>query len=282
MTDRPVIGKKFIDIPKLINDKNPKLYKRIPKFLIRLVERIVHVDGFNHYIYEWRDEFGVAWPTRAIKDFEVDVRVTGLENIPESGNQMVVANHPLGGFDGIAMMKVIGAKRPDLKSPVNDILLYLPGLKPILIPINKHGSNTENLRILEKAFASDDILLFFPAGLVSRKQKEGIRDLEWKHTFIGKAVAHKRDVIPAFIYAYNSSFFYNFAKWRKKLGIKANLEMLFLPGEVFKQRKSRIDIHFGEAISYTKFDNSKSRKQWAAWMRDHVYKLADIKGFKLK
>ena len=92
MSERPVIGKKFIDIPKLMKDKNPKLYKRIPKFLIRLVERIVHVDGFNHYIYEWRDEFGVAWPTRAIKDFKVDVRVTGLENIPETGNQMVVSN----------------------------------------------------------------------------------------------------------------------------------------------------------------------------------------------
>ena len=282
MEKKVVIGKKFINIPQIIKDKNPKLYKRMPKFIIRLIELIAHVDGFNHYIYEWRDEFGINWPTRAIKDFEVDVHVTGLENIPETGNQMVVANHPLGGFDGIAMMKVIGAKRPDLKSPVNDILLYLPGLKPILIPINKHGKASDNVKILDNAFASDDILLFFPAGLVSRKQKEGIRDLEWKHTFISKAIAYERDIIPAFIYAYNSNLFYNIAKWRKQLGIKANIEMIFLPGEVFKQRKSRIDIHFGKAISHTKFDKSKSRKQWAAWMRDKVYKMGIGQGFKLK
>ena len=282
MEERPIIGKKFIDIPKIIKNKNPKLYRRLPKFLIRIVELATHVDGFNHYIYEWRDEYGFNWPKRAIKDFEVDVRVTGLENIPESGNQMIVANHPLGGFDGIAMLKVIGAKRPDLKSPVNDIILSIPGLRPILIPINKHGSAVDNAKILDKAFASEDILLFFPAGLVSRKQKEGIRDLEWKHTFISKAITYERDIIPAFVYAYNSNFFYNFAKWRKKIGIKANIEMIFLPGEVFKQKKSRIDIHFGEPISHKKFDKSKSKRQWAAWMRQYVYDLGIAQGFKLK
>ena len=135
--------------------------------------------------------------------------VTGIENLPASGNQMVVANHPLGGFDGIAMLHVLGKTRPDVKAPVNDILLNLPGLAPILVPIDKHGRNVENIEILNNAFSSDDLLLFFPAGLVSRKQKGGIKDLEWKHTFIKKALMYKRDVIPVYIKASNTKAFYN-------------------------------------------------------------------------
>jgi len=282
MTDKPIIGKKFIDIPKLIREKSPKLYKRLPNFLVRWLERIVHVDGFNHYIYEWRDEFGVDWAKRAIKDFHVDITVTGLENVPKTGNQMLVANHPLGGFDGIAMVATIGPFRPDIKAPVNDILLKLPGMKHMLVPINKHAKDVESLKLLTTAFASDDMLLFFPAGLVSRKQKEGIRDLEWKHAFIAKAIEHKRDIVPAFIDAYNSKFFYNFAYWRKKLGIKANIEMIFLPGEVFKQQNSKIAIHFGKPIPYTTFDNTKSRREWAAWVRQHIYDMGVEQGFKLR
>ncbi len=282
MAEHVEIGKRFVDIPKIIKDKNPKLAKRIPRFVVRLIEKIVHIDEVNYYIYKWRDLFGLDWADQSIIDFEIDLSVSGIENIPESGNQMIVSNHPLGGFDGVALMSVVGKVRPDIKFPVNDILMKVPGLKPLLIPINKHGRNTKNIEILEKSFASDELLLFFPAGLVSRIQKDGIRDLEWKHTFITKSLQYKRDIIPVFIYAYNSNFFYQLAKWRKKLGIKANIEMLFLPAEVFKQHKAKIHIHFGNIIPYSTFDKSKSKKEWAAWMRNHIYKMAIDKGFKLK
>jgi len=267
------IGKKFIDFDKIIKDKNPKLYRRLPRFVIRLMERIVYLDEWNKYIYEWRDKFGVDWARTAIEVFEINVVVTGIENLPKSGNQMVVANHPLGGFDGIAMMHILGKERPDVKAPVNDILMNLPGLAPILVPIDKHGRNVENIGILNQAFESDDLLLFFPAGLVSRKQKEGIKDLEWKHTFIKRAQKYQRDVLPVYIKALNTKFFYNFAWLRKKLGIKANLEMILLPSEVHKQHGKTIEIHFGEIIPYQTFDKSKSAKKWAAWVKDIVYDI---------
>ncbi len=282
MAEKVAIGKRFVDIPKIIEDKNPKLAKRLPKFVLRLLERIIHVDEVNYYIYKWRNLFGLSWADQSIIDFEIDLTTSGMENIPKQGNQIMVSNHPLGGFDGVTLMSVVGKVRPDIKFPVNDILMRVPGLKPLLVPINKHGRNTENVEILEKAFSSDDMLLFFPAGLVSRIQKEGIRDLEWKPTFISRAVKYHRDVIPVFIYAYNSMFFYRLAYWRKKLGIKANIEMLFLPAEVFKQHNAKIHIHFGKAIPYTYFDKSKTNKQWAAWVRDYVYKMAIEQGFKLK
>lgn len=269
------IGKKFIDLHKIIKNKNPKLYRRLPNFVIRIMERIVYLNEWNKYIYEWRDEFGFDWTHKAIDVFDINVIVTGLENIPKTGNQMVVANHPLGGFDGIALMHVLGDIRPDMRAPVNDILMSLPGLAPILVPIDKHGRNVENLDLLNDAFSSDRMLLFFPAGLVSRKQKGGIKDLEWKHTFIKRAQKYKRDVIPTYVKASNTKFFYNFGWLRKKLGIKMNLEMVLLPGEVHKQRGKTIEIHFGEPISYQTFDKSKSPKKWAEWVKDIVYKKAE-------
>lgn len=269
------IGKKFIDIHKIIKAKNPKLYKRLPNFVIRIMERIVYLDGWNKYIYEWRDDFGFAWPSKAIEVFEINLVITGLENIPKSGNQMVVANHPLGGFDGIALMHVLGQVRPDMRAPVNDILMNLPGLAPILVPIDKHGRNAENIKLLNDAFESDRMLLFFPAGLVSRKQKGGIKDLEWKHTFIKRSEKFHRDVIPTYVKASNTKFFYNIAWLRKKLGIKVNLEMILLPGEVHKQRGKTIEIHFGMPIPYQTFDKSKSPKKWAQWVKDIVYKKGE-------
>ncbi len=282
MSEEVKIGKKFINIGKILKEKNPSLYKKLPKFIIRLIEIITRVDGFNHYIYEWRECFGEAWVDIAIKGFNIELTTSGLENIPKEGNPMIVSNHPLGGFDGVALMSVVTKIRPDLKFPVNDILLKLPGIVPLIIPINKHGRNTENIQTLDTVFASDIALLFFPAGLVSRLQKEGIRDLEWKHTFITKSVNYQRDLIPTFIYAYNSPIFYKIAKWRKMLGIKANLEMLLLSREVFKQRNGKIHIHFGKPIPYTTFDKSKSKKEWAAWTREQVYTMAIEEGFKLK
>ena len=267
------ISKKFIDLHKIIKGKNPKLYKRLPNFVIRIMERITHLDEWNKYIYEWRDDFGLDWANKAIAVFKINVVVTGFENLPESGNQMVVANHPLGGFDGIAMMHVLGRKRPDVKAPVNDILLNLPGLEPVLVPIDKHGRNVENIEKLNNAFSSDDLLLFFPAGMVSRKQKGGIKDLEWKHTFIKRALKYKRDVIPVYIKASNTKTFYNVGWLRKKLGIKMNLEMVMLPGEVPKQYGKTIEIHFGKLIPYQTFDKSKGTKTWASWVKDVVYKI---------
>jgi putative hemolysin len=179
-------------------------------------------------------------------------------------------------MDGMALIQVVGRVRKDIVFPVNDILTYIPGLQPLFIPINKHGKNTENLEIIENTFASGKVILYFPAGLVSRKHKGGIiKDLEWKKTFITKARKYKRDVIPVYISGRNSNFFYNLASWRGKLGIKANIEMLYLVDEMARQKGKTIKMVFGHPIPYTTFDRSKSDVQWAAFVKNIVYDLGE-------
>jgi putative hemolysin len=198
--------------------------------------------------------------------------------IPAAGRYIVASNHPLGGLDGMALMQELGKFRRDIVFPVNDLLMNVPGLRPLFIPINKHGRNTENARLIDETFASGKMILYFPAGLVSRKQRihgaTVIRDLEWKNTFIKKAKKYQRDILPVYIEGRNSEWFYNLSFWRKRLGIKANIEMLYLVDEMVKQFNKTITLNVGDVIPCSSFDKSRTDQQWAAWVQEQVYSIA--------
>ena len=269
------ITKRTLNVEKQFKEKSPKLGKFIPGFLFSYLRKIVHEKELNKLLYDNRDNLGLDFIDAALKDAGTILKINGLENISENGRFIVAANHPLGGLDGIALMKAVGKKRKDIIFPVNDLLMAVPNFGDLFIPLNKHGSNAENLKIINDTFDSEKILLYFPAGLVSRKHDNGeIKDLEWKTTFISRAVKHKRDVIPTFIEGHNSKFFYNLAYWRKKLGVKANLEMLFLSNEMYKQVGKPITITFGKPISYQTFDKRFNRKKWANILKEYVYEIA--------
>lgn len=264
----------FIDLDKVIAAKSPSLQKKMPRFLMRWLNKLLHVDEINYYLYTYRDKFGPDFTEAILTEaLSVKIEVVNPQNIPQGVNPLLVGNHPLGGVDGMALINEIGKVRRDILFPVNDFLLYLPGLRSNFIPINIVGRNSSNLNALEEAFADNNALLYFPAGLCSRKQKGEIKDLEWKKTFIKKAVQYHRDITPVYVDAKNTNRFYRIANWRKKLGIKFNIEMALLPDEMFRQRGKTIRLVFGKPISYTMFDSRYTDKQWAAMVREHVYRL---------
>lgn len=265
----------LINVEKVLRAKAGRGYKFIPRPLIRYVERIVHQEEINEALIKMKGIKGFEFIEAALIDrFGLDIEVVNPENIPVTGRHIVASNHPLGGLDGMALMHVIGKKRQDLKFVSNDILMELHSLKELFIGVNKHGrTNMEMVRALEACFASDTLVLIFPAGLVSRRRKGVVRDLEWKKTFITKAIQHKRDVVPVHIEGRNSNFFYNLANWRKRLGIKVNLEMIYLPDEMFRQQNKKLRITFGKAVPYTTFTKDLSHQEWAEKMKEHVYSL---------
>ncbi len=269
------ITSKHIDIEKVMSNKGVKL----PKFAIRLLERILHLDEINRTIYMDREWFGLDFVEHFLEGSEpynlnVKVKTVGLENLPREGYPMVAGNHPLGGPDGLALMGAVGRVRKDIKFPVNDFLLYLPGLKELFFPIDKVNRNRA-LASLEEAFASENALLYFPAGVCSRLQHGEIRDLEWKATFIKKCTKYHRDLVPVYTDARNRMRFYRLANIRKALGIKFNFEMALLPAEMFAQRGKTITMTFGHAIPWQTFDGRHTPAEWAALVKEHVYKLKD-------
>lgn len=279
--ENEMIPEKLMDIEALFASKNPRLLKIIPGFVIAYLKRVTHQEAINGYIYKHRDKVGLPFVEAMLREF--GVKVEGGDRLAQilqpNGRYIIASNHPLGGLDGMALMQEVGRIRPDIVFPVNDLLMNVPGLRPLFIPVNKHGRNTENAKIINDTFESDKLILYFPAGLVSRKFSairhplSVIRDLEWKKTFITKAKKFKRDVIPVHISGQNSNWFYNLALWRKRLGIKANIEMLYLVDEMIRQKGQTIRITFGEPIPYTTFDKSKTDTQWAETVREKVYQL---------
>nr|NQU91085.1 1-acyl-sn-glycerol-3-phosphate acyltransferase [Bacteroidota bacterium] len=267
------IGKDFINLKKVISDKNPRLIKLLPGFILSYLKRVIHQDELNAAIYKHRNKFGLDFIDSILNEFGVIIETAGLENLPRKGRMIIVSNHPLGGLDGMALMREVGKVRKDFLFPVNDLLMNLPNLKELFIPINKHGSNAENIRIFNRTFESDLLMLYFPAGLVSRKQKGQIIDLEWKKTVVSKAKGFKRDIIPVHIGGKNSNFFYNLANIRKSLGIKANIEMLYLVDEMFMQKDKIIKITFGNPIPYQVFDKRHTDREWAGILKEQVYAL---------
>ena len=204
----------------------------------------------------------------------MDVQLVGEEQIPKTGGVILASNHPLGGMDGIAFMHAVGKIRPDIRFLVNDLLMTFDNFEPIFVPVNKHGRNSKeaNQRI-EEVYANGHAVLIFPAGLVSRKQEGEIKDLLWKKSFIAKSKKYHLDIVPCHIGGRNSEFFYNLSNWRKKLGVKANIEMFWLVDEMYRQRGKKIEIRIGKPIPAEYFDTAKSEAYWADFVKSEVYKL---------
>ena len=267
---------KFIDVEKIIDGKNPAILKWTPKFLLNYLKKTIHQEDINKVLSENKDKFDYEFCVDIIKRFNIKVEVEGVENVPKKGGCILAANHPLGGMDAIAIVTVINSYRSDIQFIVNDILLHLKNLKGMFVGVNKHGSNSkESLRSVGDLFSSDKATFVFPAGLVSRKRKGKIQDLEWKKAFITQAKKHDKVIVPVYVEGSLTNFFYNLSNFRTTIGIKANIEMLYLAKETFKQKNKTIKIIFGEPIEPSFFDKSKHDKEWAMWVKDKVYQLKD-------
>lgn len=187
---------------------------------------------------------------------------------------MFASNHPLGGLESVVLMDIVSKKFDDFVFIVNDLLMALKPMNSLLVPVNKVGAQTrEGVTKVNAAYNSEKQILFFPAGLVSRKIDGQIVDTTWQKSFVSKAVETKRDIIPVYIAGRNSNFFYRLARLRKFFRIKVNIEMLYLVNETFKQKGRTIKIVFGEPISYTFFDKSRTYLEWAEYLKKKAYSL---------
>lgn len=264
-----------IDIKQVLRQKAPSVARKIPGFMVDYLIRTVHQDELNEILRRYHDKDGVAFMQELIGYFDLNLELVNEENIPAEGRYIFASNHPLGGLDGICLSAIIGGRFDGkIRYLVNDLLLYLSNLRSIFVPINKHGAQRKkNAELIEKAYASDNQIITFPAGLCSRKQNGKIQDTEWKKSFIQKAVEYRRDIVPVFFEGRNSNFFYRLANMRKALGIKMNYEMIYLPDEMFKSKHKTYSIHFGKPIPWQTFDSSRKPAEWAEWVKEIVYNL---------
>jgi putative hemolysin len=270
------LEQKFIDVEKIIGDKNPALLKRLPGFLLNYLKRILHQDEVNRILYENRDLLGSDFCDDILERFAIEVTPKGIAHVPKSGGVILACNHPLGGMDAMAVSHLMAHHRKDFKFIVNDILMELPNLRGIFTGVNKHGANAaSSLKKVDELFGSSEAVFVYPAGLVSRRRNGEVQDLEWKKTFVTRAKKYGTPIIPVHISGRLSGFFYNLANIRERLGIKTNIEMLYLVNEQFKLKAKPISVTFGKLIEPASLTNDKTDLEWAQEIKYQVYQLAD-------
>lgn len=266
-----------IDVDKVLRERLPKHYRYIPRFAVRWLERTICQNQLNAILLKMAGKNSVDAATAALNEMDITVRATGLEQLPE-GRYMFVSNHPLGGLDGLALISLLGNRYDkNIKFLVNDLLMAVEPLRGVFLPVNKYGSQSRAAATqIEEALNSDAQFITFPAGLCSRMQPDGtIADLPWQKAAVAHAVNYQRDIVPIYFDAHNSRFFYRFAKWRKKLGIKFNIELIFLPKEMIKQCGATLRVFIGEPIPWDSLD-ARAPKREAARLRDLVINMAPM------
>lgn len=168
------------------------------------------------------------------------------------------------------------ASQRELKVIVNELLMFMEPIAGLWAPVSKTSRlSREQVEQQKQMWESETDVLTFPAGACSRLQhinhKWVIQDLEWHKNFVQRAKEYQRDVVPIYFEGKNSRFFYVLALLRKWLGIKLNIEMLYLVDEMYGAHGKHFHVHVLPPIPYATFDNSRTPSEWAEYVKNMIY-----------
>jgi len=264
----------MIDAEQILRETYPDLkIGKENKFLLKLVKKLLHEDDFNQVIEKNQHLRGFAFLDKLLNYFKFSYQINpkSYTNIPSEGRLLIVANHPIGTLDGLALVKLIRSVRPDVRIVANQVLSYMKPLQSIFLPVDvlsHNASHKQAYKAMLSALENEEAVILFPAGEVSRITSKGIRDGEWKTGFIKLAKKAKCPVLPIHIKAANSALFYSASSFYKPLGT------LLLVQEMFNKQQQELKFTVGSPVPYQEFSDSEhSSKQLSQLFRKHVLNL---------
>lgn len=266
---------KYVDVEALLG---PKLLKKIPRFVVNYLKKIVHQDDLNAAITANPDTVGADFLRVALDTLDIHADVRGRENLPTDGLYIFACNHPLGGPEALIIGEVIRQHYGNqLKFIVNSLLTEMKPLAPLFLPVNTlgGGQSRETGEQIQQLFASDNQICVFPAGICARKIDGQVTEMPWKNMFVKRARKSHRDIIPVHCTGENSRRFYLLAKIGQLLHLKVNIAMLYLVDELYKKQHQTFTVTFGKPIPWQSLDNTKTDAEWAADIRQMVIDLAE-------
>ncbi len=265
----------MISVERSFFEKFPRLAEgRARSFsqpVVDLLRKVACEDRINRTLAEFAPLTGFDFIERALEGFRVSYRIahTDRENIPAEGRVVIVANHPLGAFDALALLHLVGSVRRDVRILANDVLVQFSQLNSLLLPVNVFGSggaSAGRLREAYRALENEQALIVFPSGEVSRMGPAGVRDGRWSSGFVRLARHADAPVLPVHIAAHNSPTFYGVSMLAKPLS------SLLLAREMFATQ-AQLGISVGEPVAATQLGAADAAPVAQA-MRRHVYQLA--------
>lgn len=254
-----------------LNEK--RLFAPAIKFVLR---RMLHEKAFIDFAEQYPHLHGIDLVEQVLEYFNFSCSISDRdrENIPASGKVVIIANHPIGSLDGLALLKMIHEVRSDVRIVANDLLLAIEPMNSMLLPVrNMIGSSRKHhIQRINRALDNEEAVIVFPAGEVSRLSPKGVKDGNWQQGFLKMAERAKAPILPVFIDGRNSPFFYLASVVAKPLST------VMLVGQMFYQHKRTIGMTIGSIIPYHSYSNIQIRKKEKIKLfRKHVYRLGSGK-----
>ncbi len=261
-------------VDQVLTDYYPTLSerKRCTALLKPILRRLLHEASFLEFAERYPHMQGIEFIEQVFEYFNFSYTVSDREreHIPATGKVIIIANHPIGSLDGLALLKLVHEVRSDVKIVVNDLLFSIAPLRPLLLPVPVLTgiSGRRHIQRIQQALAEDTAIIFFPAGEVSRLAPQGIKDGPWQHGFLSLAERAKAPILPIHIGARNSSPFYLASVLAKPLST------LMLVGQMFYQREKQIKITIGSLIPYRAYRALPlSRPEKVGLFKKHLYRI---------
>ncbi|MCI8904545.1 MAG: lysophospholipid acyltransferase family protein [Enterobacter sp.] len=237
-----------------------------------LLKRLFYEDEFQQFAAAHRHLKGLDMVEQVLEHLDIVCTISArdLEQIPEHGPLVIIANHPTGTLDGLALLYAVSRVRRDVKVVTNRMLTHLEPLSSLFIPVDNMGGRTAKTSLvqMEQHLQNAGVLIFFPAGEVSRPTRKGIRDKKWHPGFIKLAGKLRVPLLPVHIQAHNSLLFY------ASTLVSPTLSMLLLMQQMFRRRHSQLPIKIGQQIAWHHWHSATlSSREMAEQCRQHVMRL---------
>ena len=269
----------MLNIEQAIQQKFPRFEHKSPwikKPTLNLARKLTHEQEINLFLEEHQDLKGFDFIVQVLDYFNFSYAISHRDrrNIPATGRVVVIANHPLGALDGLALLKLVSEVRRDVKIVVNDVLMNFKAMDNLLLPVDNLSKKTCKSSIADiiECLRNDEAIIIFPAGEVSRIRPNGVRDTKWSNSFLRFAKKTGSPILPIFIGARNSSLFYSSSMIYKPMA------SLLLAHEIFNKNSKTISFRVGEVIPYTKIDQLPVVvKEKVKLIKRHLYRLAKNK-----
>lgn len=265
----------MLNIEAFLHDRYPDFCARRPHLarpLTRALRLLCHEGEFQQFAATYPHLRGFDFVEQVLDYFQFSfaTRDKERERIPARGRVVIIANHPIGSLDGLALLKLVRQVRPDAKVVANEILAAVAPLAPLLLPVDNMNGATprRNLEAILQHLKDDGALIVFPAGEVSRLGTKGVRDGKWQPGFLRIAGACNAPILPVFVDGRNSAFFYALSFLARPIST------LWLVREMFKHARNCVDIRIGQPVPFDSYQRvTVSPREKAQLFRRHVYRL---------
>lgn len=248
----------------------------VKKTLFSIIKKLFHENQINTFLIQNKHKGTFSFVEAVVDYFDMGISLqkNEMSHIPSYGRVVIIANHPLGALDALALLHLLKDIRKDIKIVANSFLSGFENLKDIVIPVdNMTGKMTKDtVESIYSALDKEMAVIIFPSGEVSRARPNGIKDTAWKSGFYKIASKTHAPLLPIYIKAKNSKSFYVLSM------IHRSLATATLPHEMFKAKGKTIEFIVGNTIPYESYRMpALPTKEAVKLLRKHFYRVAKRK-----